>query len=565
MTAPTNPPSQRQVPPSAATTAATYLAASTALRSRLLGFVAAQYGAYGDYRDAAAAAFVAAVVPAALAAQQAMASLTSAYLSHVIAAQAGGTYRPPPVPLDEVTGDALRGVPMDEVYRRPFTSVWIDLSKGKGIEDAARAGAQRAEVIAATDLELARTRMAQRVISADSRVTGYRRVLNGAHSCALCVLASTVRYHKEELMPLHPRCVPAGSRVRAHNVLNATRRWHEGKLVILTTSSGDQVTVTSKHPVLTDHGWISAHAIRQGDYLVRGDDGIEREIWSRPDKCKAPPLIEDVWRALAVTFGFSCVPLATEDFHGDGSDGDVDVVHADGYFSTIGDTTASQIVNDFSLVPRWRRWRQFTGLSMSTSLKPAKLSSTSDAIGSERLSGTLLGGHLCAAHETGVRTAATRDVALLEPTSDGRATNTLLMRDRDFGESPIDIVDPKLLSRVVDVTHVDSSCHVYNLQTMTGTFEANSHIIHNCDCSIAPLFDNERPDMMPAEMVHKVIERDLGPKYVQAGGRGPIHYRDIVVTHHHSEIGPVLGVRRRPDTQLPEGATAYRSASSLAH
>lgn len=270
--------------------AAAYLAASTALRSRLLGFITAHFGMNG-YRDTAAAAYVSSVVPVALAAQQAAASLTSAYLSHVIATKAGGTYRAPAVPLDAVVGDALRGTSMSEVYQRPFKTVYWRLSQGDPIDVAAMAGQRRAQVIAATDLELARTKMAQQVMRSDHRITGYRRVLNGPHSCALCVLASTQRYHKADLMPIHDRC----------------------------------------------------------------------------------------------------------------------------------------------------------------------------------------------------------------------------------------------------------------------------------DCGIEPLFNNERPDTLPAELIHKVIERDLGPKYVQAGGRGPIHYRDIVVTHDHGEIGPVLGVRRRPDVKLPEGATAYRSASSLAH
>jgi hypothetical protein len=35
---------------------------------------------------------------------------------------------------------------------------------------------------------------------------GYRRVLEGAYSCGLCILASTQRYHKQDLMPVHPGC-----------------------------------------------------------------------------------------------------------------------------------------------------------------------------------------------------------------------------------------------------------------------------------------------------------------------------------------------------------------------
>lgn len=205
MTAPT-PQQQSQAQPDTSTAAmmAAYLVASAALRSRLLALVAAVYASQGDYRDAAAEAFVAAVVPAVLAAQQTMASLTSAYLAHLVAGTAGGTSAPAGVPA-EILHD-LRGVDPAEVYRRPYVQVWTDLARGKDFPTAVAAGARRASSLASTDLQLAKTRAAQYVMADDRRVVGYRRVLVGAHSCGMCVIASSVRYHKSNLMPIHPGC-----------------------------------------------------------------------------------------------------------------------------------------------------------------------------------------------------------------------------------------------------------------------------------------------------------------------------------------------------------------------
>lgn len=69
-----------------------------------------------------------------------------------------------------------------------------------------------------------------------------------------------------------------------------------------------------------------------------------------------------------------------------------------------------------------------------------------------------------------------------------------------------------------------------------------------CGCGVKPIIGAEDPgqviDRALAERVHEIVGRDLGKKYVDPGGRlGDAHYRDIVITNNHGEMGPVLGVR----------------------
>lgn len=208
MTAPQQQPQQFTDTPHTDQTAAVlaaYLAASAALRSRLLAIVTAAYvSGTNNYGDAAAAAFVASVVPAVQAAQRTMASLTSAYLAHLVAAAGGGTSAPVSIPQDTLS--SLRGVDPVEVYRRPYEQVWTALAENKSLPDAVAVGQRRAISLAATDLQLAKTRASQIAFADDKRVVGYRRVLVGAHSCGLCVVASSVRYRKSNLLPIHPGC-----------------------------------------------------------------------------------------------------------------------------------------------------------------------------------------------------------------------------------------------------------------------------------------------------------------------------------------------------------------------
>lgn len=99
------------------------------------------------------------------------------------------------------------------------------------------------------------------------------------------------------------------------------------------------------------------------------------------------------------------------------------------------------------------------------------------------------------------------------------------------------------LDRVVHARRIGFTGHVYNLHTSEGWYRANSHIVSNCSCTPVPVFRGEEvPEVDPA-LLHDTVRRDLGDKYVQASGKGAINYRDIIITHDHGELGPVLAVR----------------------
>lgn len=189
----------------AATLIAAYVAATVALRARVKLMTDAWFGAEG-YRTQGAEAFINAMVPTLDIAQQTMADLTSAYLTQQIVTLGGGTTAAVGIPSSLVTGSAIRGVDPAEVLRRPYEQLWTALSQGKSLDQAVQIGRVRAESISMTNLQLAKTAAGREVMRGDSRVVGYRRVLTGLHSCGLCIIASSQRYHKADLMPIHPSC-----------------------------------------------------------------------------------------------------------------------------------------------------------------------------------------------------------------------------------------------------------------------------------------------------------------------------------------------------------------------
>lgn len=175
--------------------------------------------------------------PIAVGAQQASATLMWAFQDRVLTDMTGVVRAPAPLDIDTVTGRALRGVAPEDVYARPFAEIWRMLAeheamRGELLEEARQsgepvdevearlaeerpltkavaAGERRARLLGITDLELAEREAVRQVLVTDPRTSEieyYRRVLTGDENCGLCVVASTQRYRKAELLPIHPGC-----------------------------------------------------------------------------------------------------------------------------------------------------------------------------------------------------------------------------------------------------------------------------------------------------------------------------------------------------------------------
>jgi hypothetical protein len=184
----------------------TYQRTNDRLRQQVTDYVRDVWLSLGNYHDEDIERFIAQVLPVVEAGQHQAAVLTDGYLSLLDAAVTGTASKPLGIPPGAMTTEALRGVPGDEVYRRPATTLYRALSAGHSFPDAVSQGLNRATSLAETGQQLARTHTSQRVLSTKTAVAGYRRSLTGGRSCALCIVAATQRYHRAELMPIHPGC-----------------------------------------------------------------------------------------------------------------------------------------------------------------------------------------------------------------------------------------------------------------------------------------------------------------------------------------------------------------------
>ena len=169
-------------------------------RSRTERFVLSQFK--GQHRSGDRDEFLAKVVPVVLASRRQVSAITDSYLAQKLTRQLGRPVRP----RGPIKTNDLRGVDASEVYQRPYVTVWTDLSHGKSYDQAVLAGVERLTDIVRTDLQMAKTYTSQNVLSNTKGVTGFAREISGVNTCALCAIASTQRYSREDLLPIHPGC-----------------------------------------------------------------------------------------------------------------------------------------------------------------------------------------------------------------------------------------------------------------------------------------------------------------------------------------------------------------------
>jgi hypothetical protein len=149
--------------------------------------------------------FVAEAVAVAASARAAIVGEVDAYLAAYLTVQGAPTA---PKGLDPSAYG--RQVDPDVQWRRPYTQMRVKLSEGMEFPQAFAFGGHMASTMIATDLQVANVGASRDWMVAEPKVQAYARVLGSGgksgENCGLCVTASTQRYWKGDLMPIHDHC-----------------------------------------------------------------------------------------------------------------------------------------------------------------------------------------------------------------------------------------------------------------------------------------------------------------------------------------------------------------------
>jgi uracil-DNA glycosylase len=273
-------------------------------------------------------------------------------------------------------------------------------------------------------------------------------------------------------------CFPGSTKVSAHGIERGYRRWYDGAVVDLVTRR-HQLTGTPNHPVLTPEGWVPLQQLHKGSYVYR-DIGYEDRISSvDPHVENRPTELQKVYETFAQSGVCDRVIDSQVNFHGDGGNGDVDVV-----------SLQRKLLSD--------RHPQLTELICQILLEESyNLSSFSKAKSTFshaffRLFGGFFPAPACFVggahvplpifwseflhaqpHDFAARTQRhiTLSKELVEPgLSNAKLPSQVL--DSLSGEVALD--------EVLDVRFREYSGHVFNLQTSSGQYTADGIIVSNC-------------------------------------------------------------------------------------
>lgn len=278
----------------------------------------------------------------------------------------------------------------------------------------------------------------------------------------------------------------------------AARRWWEGSFVEAETESGALLAVTPKHPVLTHEGWLAAGSLDEGDYLVRHLTANQGASPALDDVDHVPALAQEVFGALShrLSLRRGVVPIAPEDFHGDGHDGYVDVVWADRPLRGWAQSTLSQGLEQRALARGGGYLAEFScqrrarlrgnAVSAVGRYAPQLHASGAQAVrergsrysqaaahGQDRLA-ALVGGDERVGH--GLQSVPSQhDASPRQRGGDRFVSDAKLV-----GQLLRGCAGPVALDKIVRVRRVPYAGHVYDLSTVGAWYTADSLVVHNC-------------------------------------------------------------------------------------
>jgi hypothetical protein len=280
--------------------------------------------------------------------------------------------------------------------------------------------------------------------------------------------------------PLHPSCVPGDRLVLAGSrIAGASKRWFNGDLIVFRVACGRELACTPYHPILTPAGWLGACLVNVGSHVVCDGRRQWRGVTDR-DHQQMPAAIQDVADAIFQSSQVTPapVPVAAEDFHGDGRGSEVAIIGTNRQLRDRSDAAISQPAVQHAL--GWARPRAalFTEGS-TTQLLDVDVSASGGRVGVAHLSSTRGVVETRPFQRLGLGLGAEGHTLRDQASRDERPADTELARQLIDGRA-----GPVFADEVIFVERFAFHGFIYNLETADGWYAADGIITHNCRCTI---------------------------------------------------------------------------------
>lgn len=294
---------------------------------------------------------------------------------------------------------------------------------------------------------------------------------------------------KGPMPPAHPNCLLGDTVVSTGSpVSNIFKRTYKGAIVYVSTKSGRTLSITPNHKVLTTRGWVASGLLNIGDKLVCAKDSA---LSLKHKEHNVVAKFSDLFSAANVAVNPAAVstsPTSPEDFHGDGTNGEVEIVLVDRLsWDKVKSGLNKQII-DKELPVAAGVDDSLLGFGSAKQFSMVSLSPSDSFMRRGRESEALLGSSFSHSDKHSVANAADANAVLSENAYDWTTRNADNLSDFNWSDAVgVELDD------VVDLvfSEADFCGHVYNLENEQNWYLANGIIAHNCRSTTAPVISSE--------------------------------------------------------------------------
>lgn len=279
-------------------------------------------------------------------------------------------------------------------------------------------------------------------------------------------------------------CLVEGTVISAApGLIKAYRIPYEGPVIRIETGTGKRLTTTRNHAVLTSRGFVAAHLLQEGDYVLSTDLPQVVASGMGDDLVHAPTRVEDVFESLqgiGLPAHIKGQMRPAVDFHGDARffKSEVCVVNSDRFLKDRDATALREPKSQQSLVlTPWFSKTFYSERALHPHLWAVDAPATS-YLGGQSEGSFLFGTPPIRAklRRFGSRPylyASQRKVSHNKFPADAELPGELI------GRFPSEIV----LDQIVKVERGEWIGHVYDLSTVPQWYIADGIITHNCTCA----------------------------------------------------------------------------------
>ncbi len=283
----------------------------------------------------------------------------------------------------------------------------------------------------------------------------------------------------------HPHCLAPDTRVVPGTILAAMRTRYSGEIVTLRFASGQHLTITPNHKVLSATGFKAAIDLRKGDQLLRAHTAENPMITTDPNNRNRPPTVKEIFETHRIALGMTTtrVPVTAEHFHGDGKSahGEIDIISANSFLGSDAQANEFESLSDRTLVVALKGTTQLMGESeLDSMLLALRLAADSSVSRLDHVI-SLDTRQLSPSNPLSLTPPSELDTLKLKSTSENSSRaigNLRKLQDRLAGMITLDQITE------IDVQFFDG--HVFDLSCASGMYIANGIVSHNCMCYPIP-------------------------------------------------------------------------------